>query len=86
MDHVISVPTDLRDMKNIQILDQSIHRTAGIMSLNAMEVNEIDSQISGSSKDQREGSDEANTSELAQVSLENLADYFPVFNVKNSQL
>lgn len=67
LDHVLSVPVDLREMKAAQIPNPSIHRTEELMNLHTTELDESNSRISVSVEESKEESDEANTSELAQV-------------------
>ncbi|VUZ41550.1 unnamed protein product [Hymenolepis diminuta] len=66
LDHVLSVPVDLREMKAAQIPNPSIHRTEELMNLHTTELDESNSRISVSVEESKEESDEANTSELAQ--------------------
>ena len=68
MDHVISVPTDLKGMKNTQMYSPAIHRAPSIESLNRAETNEGGNKHFDTPNGHHEGSDDANTSELAQVS------------------
>ncbi|VDM30711.1 unnamed protein product [Hydatigera taeniaeformis] len=67
MDHVVSVPVDLREMSTDHpTSNQSMHRTAGVMSLNASGLDGSASRVFDGADEAKEYSDEANTSELAQ--------------------
>ncbi|KAH9278076.1 hypothetical protein ECG_09313 [Echinococcus granulosus] len=67
MDHVVSVPVDLREMSAIrQMPNQSMHRTAGVMSLNASGLDGSENRVFEGADEPKEYSDEVNTSELAQ--------------------
>lgn len=69
MDHVVSVPVDLREMSAAHpISNQSMHRTAGVMSLNASGLDGNENRVFEGADEPKDYSDEANTSELAQVS------------------
>ncbi|KAL5971362.1 hypothetical protein TSMEX_000925 [Taenia solium] len=67
MDHVVSVPVDLREMSAAHpISNQSMHRTAGVMSLNASGLDGDENRVFEGVEEPREYSDEASTNELAQ--------------------
>ncbi|KAM3186610.1 hypothetical protein ACTXT7_003966 [Hymenolepis weldensis] len=72
LDHVLSVPVDLREIKAAQIPNPSIHRTEELMNLHTTELDESNSRISASVEESKGESDEANTSELAQDTSHNL--------------
>ncbi|KAM7532658.1 hypothetical protein Aperf_G00000130644 [Anoplocephala perfoliata] len=61
LDHVLSVPVDLRDMEATQIISPSIHRTEELINIDSTGLDESRNQISPSAEE----SDDVNTSEVA---------------------
>nr|CDS25514.1 conserved hypothetical protein [Hymenolepis microstoma] len=66
LDHVPSVPVDLKEMKAARMPIPSIRRTEELMNLHTTELDESSSRLSDSIGESKEKSDETNTSELVQ--------------------
>ncbi|VDN97788.1 unnamed protein product [Rodentolepis nana] len=67
LDHVPSVPVDLKEMKAARMPVSSIRRTEELMNLHTTELDESSSRLSDSIGEPKEKTDETNTSELIQV-------------------